>query len=242
MAEKVKPAKDWRLISPCRIELIGPSGSGKSETMLKLIEDNSVWATPCRYVIYTAPCLSDRTVFLNRLVEKAKRGSKQLHIHEGLMKTRQIIEFSQNQPVLYLVDDLPMMPDCSGLNDLNAMEARHLKINCIFALQTPFMKKKNVDLPSFSRNMTNRFLFYQRADYRLFQTLNARIFPERKHWILDCLNYAKEKLNLNYIAIDMHPESTLSRKFMTMTGIFADERHHGSPIFFDITKKHLSDE
>ena len=233
---------DWRLISPCRIELIGPSGSGKSETMLKLVEDDSVWKTPCNYVIYAAPVLSDRTEFLGKLAAIIKATSKKLLINEGLLKTRQIIEFSGGRPVLYLVDDLPMMQDCSGINDLNAMEARHLNINCVFALQTPFMKKKSVDLPSFSRNMTNRFLFYQRADYRLFQTLNARIFPERKHWILDCLNYAKEVRGLKYIHIDMHPESSLDRRFMTMTGFFKNERHHDSPIFLDITKKSLIDD
>ena len=46
---------DWRIQSPCRIELIGPSGTGKSSVLLKLATDDSVWINPPERLIYCSP-------------------------------------------------------------------------------------------------------------------------------------------------------------------------------------------
>ena len=239
-------AADWRLHHPARLELIGPSGCGKSETMLKLAADDSVWTLEeedgrsgpvFRDLIYCAPSLDDREDFLRRLSLVAERGGKRLRCHQDLLDAESIKAWSGGRPVLYLVDDMPSLSDCSGLNSLVSMDSRHLGISCVFAMQTPFIKRRGLDMPFFTRNMTGRFIFYQRADYRLYTTLNARLFPDKKNWLLGCLNYAREKLGSNYIYIDNHPRPKLPRRFMTMTNIFSGERGaDGSPVFFDMHK------
>ena len=50
----------WQIKTPARVEVIGPSHSGKSVLVEKLVTDDSVWERPAKKVIYAAPVLRDR--------------------------------------------------------------------------------------------------------------------------------------------------------------------------------------
>ena len=71
---------DWRIQTPCRLELLGPSGSGKSSLILKMIEDDSIFDRPCRHVAYCAPALEDRRNYVEELQNVVDRVGKKFAI------------------------------------------------------------------------------------------------------------------------------------------------------------------
>lgn len=225
---------EWRIAVPARISLLGPSGSGKSEILLRLVEDDTVWERPAKFVIYSAPTLEDRSDYLRRMEASASKRGKKLWCVEGLPPPSQMVRFSGGRPSLLLADDLAMMEDLSGLNSLASMHGRHLNISVVFALQSPFLKsKRGVDFPAFARNLTAYFILNQRADYRLYSALNTMLFPERKNWLVSCLEEA-EKNGCHYLYVDLHPRAKLGRRLMVRTCVFSDQRVSGSPLFFDM--------
>ena len=79
---------EWRIAVPARISLLGPSGSGKSEILLRLVEDDTVWERPAKFVIYSAPTLEDRSDYLRRMEASASKIGKKLWCVEGLPPRR----------------------------------------------------------------------------------------------------------------------------------------------------------
>ena len=171
---------DWRVQTPCRLEVLGPSGSGKSTLILKMVEDDSIWDSPCRCVAYCAPTLSDREDYLEELRGATDRAGKELWCMTGLPDPQDLLAFSQNRPVLVFLDDLPMFEDLKGLDALVGMFARHMKLNLVMAVQNHFLKKKGVDFSFVSRNLTGMFILTNRADALLLNLLNTRLSGEEK--------------------------------------------------------------
>jgi hypothetical protein len=60
---------EWRFKHPARIQVVGPSCSGKSELLLKLLGEAACWKPPPSHVIYVAPNLDSRMDYLKRLDE-----------------------------------------------------------------------------------------------------------------------------------------------------------------------------
>ena len=226
---------DWRVQTPCRLEVLGPSGSGKSTLILKMVEDDSIWDSPCRCVAYCAPTLSDREDYLEELRGATDRAGKELWCMTGLPDPQDLLAFSQNRPVLVFLDDLPMFEDLKGLDALVGMFARHMKLNLVMAVQNHFLKKKGVDFSFVSRNLTGMFILTNRADALLLNLLNTRLCPEKKNFLRRCLEDARHKQDCGYIYVNLHPHATLSREFMVATRLFADERvGSASPLFYPL--------
>lgn len=229
------PAGDYRIQSPCRLQLVGPSGSGKSTLLKKLVKDDSVWKEPVKHVIYCAPTLRDRQEYVEDLEATARHGKKTLWCTEGIPDVEEILNFSQNHSTLLLCDDLPLFDDTRGLNALIGMHGRHWRINIVLAVQNPYLKKPGLDMAFISRNLTGCIVLGSRADALVFSIMNHRLFPERKNFLLDCLNDARDNQNCCYVYIDLHPHAFMPRKFMLSTRIFRDERvggENGSPLFY----------
>ncbi len=68
----------WQLSTPARIACIGPSGSGKSYIVRKLISDTSVWDRKFAQVVYAAPELEDREEYADAL--RSDRSAVTAHI------------------------------------------------------------------------------------------------------------------------------------------------------------------
>ena len=230
-------ADAWKIQTPCRLELLGPSGVGKSRLMLKLVKDDSVWQVRLPFVIYCAPTLEDRRDYLEELKHLTETTDKRLWCTEGLPPIGQIVNFSNGRPTLLLVDDVALMSDLSGLNDLVAMHGRHLDISAVFALQSPFLpRRKDADFVAFSRNMTGRFIFNQRGDQRLNTSLNMMLFPDLPQYLKTRLDWALDDEDCNYCYVDTHPHPKLPSRYMLFTRMFSNERVRESPVFYDALK------
>ncbi len=80
-----------------------------------------------------------------------------------------------------------------------------------------------------------RIVIYSLNDYSVLGTLNRKLFPEVKNFLVRCMEKARER-GWNYLFIHTDPFSNLPRKFITMSGIFSDERKYNSPTFFELGK------
>ena len=223
----------YRIATPARVELLGPSQAGKSTTLLKLVKDDSVWDRRISKVIYSCPTLKDRQSYLNKLQDICKGREKQLLCMEKIPSHEELQAFSECQPVLVVIDDLLAMPDPSRLKDLILMDSHHMNISVLFCVQTPFFKSPKLDLALISRNLTGRIILFQAADVLQYQLVSSRLFPERKPFLLECLNKARTQ-GFNYVYCNVHCFSSLPQKFMCYTAMFTDERVDRSPLFFTL--------
>ena len=223
---------DWRIQTPCRLELLGPSGSGKSSLILKMIEDDSIFDRPCRHVAYCAPALEDRRNYVEELQNVVDRVGKKICYLTELPHPDQLLTFSQGLPVLVFLDDLPMFENLTGLDSLVGMFARHLNLNLVMAVQNHFLKRSGIDFSFVSRNLTGMIVLGNRADAWVLTLLNTRLCPEKKNFLRDCLADAHENQGCDYIYINLHPHATLSRKLMVATRLFAGERLGPSPLLY----------
>lgn len=229
----------WKLKTPARVMLIGPSQSGKSELILRLVADDSVWDAPFRRIVYVAPLLDDRDAYLERLRETCGE-KKTLTATDAIPKVEDLRSLAhedvEGRGVLLVLDDLlsyKQNPD--AVRDLAVMHSHHSDISVVMCVQNPFSAgKSKLDLVTLGRNLTAKFILYQLQDYYVLRTLNSRLFPERKDFLLRCLKTAKEKLGACYVVVNLHPFSGLERRVICYTGVFADERagRFDSPVFF----------
>lgn len=230
-------AESWKLKTPGRIQLVGPSHSGKSELVLKLVGDDSIWDTPFAKIMYIAPSLEDKESYLQRLRDRCGP-RKILELSDRVPTVPELRDFADGRPVLLILDDLlSLKTDPKELQSLIVMHSHHMEITVVCCVQNPFLSgRSKLDLVTLGRNLTGKILMYQIQDFYVLNTLNARIFPERKRFLIDCLCAAKERYKLPYVFINLHPFSNLDRRHICYTALFEEERsaHEDSPVFFDL--------
>ena len=124
---------DWKIKSPCRMLLVGSSGSGKTEFVLKALRnDKYVFSSPADRIII---CY---TVLQKKITQFAEEDSR-VTLHEGFDENLYI----DNDPSshLYLVVD-----DCMSLNiykelsDLFSKYSRHKNISVFYITQNAYTR------------------------------------------------------------------------------------------------------
>lgn len=232
-----KPA--WVIRTPAQIQLVGPSQSGKSTFLKKLLEeDDNIFDVAFSQIWYASPYAeSQDTVFTDELRTICASRNRRLFTSENVPNVEEVRDQYPEGAVLLILDDLLSFEKLDHLVDLSSIHAHHRNISCLYALQNPFQQTKKVDLLTVSRNLTGRIIFDSRNDMSVFRTLNSRIFPERRHFIIQCLKEAK-KLGYPYIFLNTHPQSELERRYICYTGILSREKsgNGGSPYFFDLER------
>lgn len=220
----------YRIKTPAQIMLIGPSQCGKSTLLLKLIYQlNNTLDKDITNIIYCAPCskVTD-SKYVEKLQDICKLKDKKLHIYENPPSIDTIQNIFSKQDVLLILDDVTGFKESDlNLGELSSIHAHHSNITCIYSLQNPFQKSK-IDLTTISRNLTFRIIFYQTNDWLMYKTLNSKIFPDKKNFLLHCLEKARKR-GINYICVDTNPHTTLERRFICMTALL-----EGGPLFFDL--------
>ena len=213
------------------------SHSGKTDVVLKLIGDSSVWDINFKYVIYCAPLINEEPKLAEKLYNIC--ADKHLLLLDKIPSIEEINAFRRNEHCLLCLDDVTLFKEDNRefLQKLVLLYSHHNLISCIYCVQNPYLQsKKTIDLVSLSRNLTARIVLYQINDYYIYNLMSSRIFPGKKHFLTHCLQIAKEKYKLNYVVLNVNSFSDIPRRYICYTGIFKEERekHHGSPLFFDL--------
>lgn len=234
-------SEKWQIKSPARVELLGPSETGKSTIVLRLIEDDSVWDSPFTHVVYCAPFFDVGGPYA-RALRNACGSRKRLRLLDSIPDVDDLLAWAGTRhPILLVLDDLLAFGNKDGvkerLNNLMTLHSHHHRISVVLCLQNPFVRARHLDLITLGRNCTALFVLYQVSDYNLLRNLNTRIFPERKNFLVKCLETARDKYGCPYVFVNLHPFGDVERRYICYTNIFADERRRfsNSPVFFDLT-------
>lgn len=261
---------NWRIKTPAQLEFLGPSQvnlflqkrnikvsihdkilfflsifqCGKSTKVLKLVsEANRIFDKEINQIIYASPSAQSLDHgYLKELRDICKESNKRLALFERIPLIREVRDIYPTGQIILILDDLTCFEDLSSLTALGSLYAHHACITCVYCIQNPFQRSARCDLTTLNRNLTGRFVFYQRNDYYVYRALNMSIFPDRKNFLMRCLNTAKEELGLNYVYIDSHCYSDVPRRFQCFTGLFLNELPdkipYQGPLFFDMKSGH----
>lgn len=224
----------WRIKLPCQIQFLGPTQSGKSTKILELVEQSDrVFERPVHQFVYVAPgALKEDCTYVQKLYDIVNRAGKKLHVLDRLPTVVEVVETFPQGDRLLIVDDLTSLPNLDGLTELSGYYSHHANVSLVYSLQNPYQRTSKCDLTTTSRNLTGRFVFFQLADFRLYGILNSQIFPDRKNFIVKCLERAKEE-KCNYIFINTHPQVRLERRKICYTALFR-ENSNDLPVFYDL--------
>lgn len=234
---EVQEAAGWRIKTPTQIHLYGSSMSGKSQIILKILRNcGDLFDYDFKQVIYCSPLALEKedVEYIDDLRKICRETGKVLVLLGKVPTLREISGAFPTHPVLLVLDDTLCLENLEELNKLSSLICHHRKASLVMALQNAFQKSNKTDFTSVARNCTGKFILWQTSDMRYVTQLNTTMFPERKHFILDCMRAAKS-MGLNYIYLDTHPFSSLDRRFIAMTALFKDgENKDKEPVCFDL--------
>ena len=165
---------------PARLMLIGPSHSGKSTLIAKLIQHRSevFHQPPPERVIYCNAVLDGREAYLTQLRElvaasdRSGGGSESLWITDTVPAIDEVKSFSENRPLLLVVDDVLGQPadNTSHLVPLFTLHSHLSNVSVIVATQTAFLQNQKLDLVTLTRQVTTTTLL------RLLLLLHCLLF------------------------------------------------------------------
>ena len=229
---------EWRISMPCRVELTGASSCGKSQLLLRLIADPSVWVRNIPHVTYCAALTEDREDYICQLRLTCEEAGKTLGIQTHIPTLEETVASPPTPGTLLIIDDVTLFDNAEKpLERLMSSSSHKFDISVIYVTQNPFRRSHKLDLCNIGRNLSGRFLLRSLADRGVLRNLNTRHFPHHKRFLPRCLSEAHSQFGLNYVFINLDPFSGLPEENMCYTGMFASERcsvgQSQSPFFFD---------
>ena len=221
---------DLKFQIPCSICVSGPSQSGKSQWILKLVK-NSLKLFSGRFykVIYCIP--ENLSLTPNNIFEEIKHSYPFAELHAGLPDVTKLNLNFDNTPKLLIIDDLMT----EFLNNyqmvkLLSVEVHHCNITTIFTLHNLFAPSKFGR--TLTRNVNYKVLFSNRLDLKEMRNVSLQIsnLPNFLSESFDFLNreFPNEPA---YIVIDGHIKSNL-KHFFIRSQIFPMSDSEVRPIFF----------
>lgn len=184
--------KDLKFKVPSGIIVGGPSQSGKSTFIYKLITNVKEMFEPTPKTILYAYGQYDP-----RIHEFQKAGCK---VMEGLPDDETLDKLEK--PLVLILDDLMEAADSKYLQEMYTKKAHHKNMAVIFATQDLFNKDIRV-----ARN-NSQYLVLMRAPsaQNQIKSLGTQLFPHQAEYFDDAKNKATSK-QFGYLMLDMHPQS-----------------------------------
>lgn len=199
-------SKDLCFKIPFGMIISGPSNSGKSTLLLKILRDCADLMCPAPKSILL--CYGEYNEHLPLL---QKIG---VHLHRGI-PTEALLQ-SLDKPSCVILDDLLTTIDEQTLSDLFIKKAHHQNFGVIFLTQNLFDKKIKV------ARMNSQYIILMAAPNSALQirNLGVQLFPRRLKFFLKSYRDATST-PYGYLLIDLHPVSNPLLRLRT--NIFKDD-------------------
>lgn len=199
---------DLRLKIPCGIIIAGPSNSGKTRLLLRLIENASHLFKPEPKAIVYSYGEYDRIIH--------KLENEGVIVCQGL-PSESLLQ-SIEKPYLLIMDDLMTSMSEKTLAEIFTKKAHHQNFAAIFVTQNLFEKSVKV-----ARN-NSQYIILMRAPNAMLsiRTLGSQLFPRELPFFLDAYKQATSE-GYGYLLLDLHPGSPTSL-LKVRTKIFPDDK------------------
>jgi len=223
----------WKIGSKARIGILGPSNTGKSTIIHKLIHFPQVWENKLGKVLYCVPNVESHQKFLGNLAKSATMNNIDFYFSNTIPTRSELISFvEEDKNCLIIMDDVLSYntKTIDRLTDIFIEQSNHIGFHAIYACQSLFLKEGQ----TLGRNCTHRFLTYNLGNKSSINTLNTQMFQGHKNFLQNCLKEAKEDLGLRYIFINSDPQSNIPERYSVYTALFPDERKRDKPLHFDL--------
>ena len=188
---------------PTSIAVCGPTGSGKTEWVSKMIrnmdyvfEQNGMQP---RLVLF---CYS----IYQELYKKLKEGREDIVFHHGVPSIQFVYELAKKQPLLVVLDDLVhKIVDNVDMLMLFVQGSHHMNITVVFMSQNLYQGGKHAR--TIALNVKYIVLFANPRDVQQIKYLGRQIFPFAGHFLAEAYKDAVESVKFGYLLIDLHGDT-----------------------------------
>jgi hypothetical protein len=199
---------------PCATLLAGPSQSGKTTLIKKIIiENNLIEPCPSR-IIY---CYAIWQTAYDELIESCSSFNKKIDFFKGLPE---IEKFNKEENNLLILDDLIL--ECGNdktILNIFTRDSHHLNISVFILSQNIFPQEKYARM--ISLNCQYIILTNSPRDRKQVEVLAQQIRPKDANCILEAYLDAVNSKNFGYLLLDLHQLSKDCNRIQT--GIFSNE-------------------
>ena len=228
----IKVSKDFgKIICPSRMLVAGPTTSGKSWFMAKIIEHRStIYNCSFDRIVYFSPhCLSGGQ---EKYIASLRKSFPNLELSASLPNVDDFSIVADDSHKLFLIDDFMESFNNSSLAfKLLTIDSHHRKISVIVTSHNLFGASKYQK--TFSRNYSEMVLLANRGDKLSLRTLGSQMFPDSPRILLRAMSWVEDhsEENPKFILLDISPITTLPTNMIVRTNIFPHDGIH-APIFF----------
>lgn len=205
--------------SPCCIQIVGPTQSGKTMLTYKILAQSEYLFTKTpKKTIYCYSAYQD-------LFSEMERKIENITFHEGLPTSEEIDKWSENKEhmILCLDDLLCQAANSSDVLNLFTVKSHHCNISVLFLMQNLFPPGKCIR--TISLNATYIICLKNQRDKHQLSVLGRQILPGQLDYFMSAYEKAVS-LIYGYIIIDLSTQT--DKKYLLRTKIFKGE----DPVIF----------
>ena len=216
--------------TPCSICVSGPSQSGKSHWIVKLLKNRrELFPIEFHELYYCVP--ENLSLNPNPIFEEIKKYFPTARLNFGLPDVAKLNLNFDNTPKLLIIDDL--MTEFLASYDmvkLLSVEVHHCNITTIFTLHNLFAPSKFGR--TITRNINYKVVFSNRLDIKEIRNVSLQI-SNQPNFLKTCFDFLNTEFPYepSYVVIDGHIKSKLKSLFVR-SQIFPDSDGEIRPIFF----------
>ena len=227
----LKP-RDLCLPLPLRAILVGPSGSGKSETMLEMLRyKDRVFYQPYDKFIFCSPNLDSElssprdAAFRQRLVKLAE--PQEIAFYDHIITLEELNEESGqgSQRLLVFIDDFSdQIFEQNVAIQLFLRLSSHQGIDTVCALHHASAKSGGKNYGPIWNSANVIVLFRSLADRAHIGALSRKMFPYSQNFLEKCLSKSTELLgNYANITIFCNLDNDLNKSYSVRANIFSED-------------------
>ena len=171
------PEDFYEIECPCRLAIVGPTGSGKSSLIHSLVKyRESLFTQKFSEIVYVYPANSDSVMRTNYL-EKLREVCPFIDFRHTISVTKSNLDEEKN--TLIILDDLMLsMLSDEKMLELAIMRSHHEKISFIYTLQNPY--QKGAISTTLARSVTGYFVFPNNSDSQCTSMMSSKILGKTK--------------------------------------------------------------
>ena len=200
-----------KLIHPSNIIVSGPTGSGKTQLVSRLLITQNIDPFPSHIVYLYSEWQEE--------YEKLLEALPQITFQRGFPDKIIDIFNARDSNLLILDDQMSKAGDTKELGDLFTKGSHHRNLTVIYIVQNFFDKSKSMRTASI--NSQYFFLFKSPRDKTMVQHLGAQMYPKNSKFLVEAFEDAT-KIPYGYLLLDLRQDTPEDMRVRTT--IFPEEQ------------------